>query len=51
MSIPYAYLAFVPSVVSKLSLGDSLEYMLNQMLLKFVLPQLETMPLAKVQNL
>jgi hypothetical protein len=30
----YAYLASVPNVVSKPSLGDSLEYTLNQMLSK-----------------
>jgi len=43
----YAYLASVPNVVSKPSLGDSLEYRLNQMLLKSVFPQLETMPLQR----
>jgi hypothetical protein len=47
----YAYLASVPNVVSKPSLGDSLEYRLNQMLLKSVFPQLETMPLTKILNL
>jgi hypothetical protein len=47
----YVYLASVPNVVLKPSLGDSLEYMLNQMLSKSVLPQLETMPLTKILNL
>jgi hypothetical protein len=47
----YADLASVQNVVSKPSLGDSLEYTLNHMPSQFVLPQLETVPLAKVLNL
>ncbi len=48
--MPYAYLASVPSVVSKPSLGDFLESALNHVPLQSVLPQLETVPLAKVLN-
>jgi hypothetical protein len=48
--VPYAYLASVPSVVSKPSLGDFLESALNHVPLQSVLPQLETVPLAKVLN-
>jgi hypothetical protein len=47
----YAYLASERNVVSKPSLGDSLEYTLNHVPLQSVLPQLETVPLAKVLNL
>jgi hypothetical protein len=51
MRVLYAYLASVRNVVSKPSPGDSLEYTLNHVPSQSVLPQLETVPLAKVLNL